>query len=174
MDDGIFTLLAVIFTILSLIFSFGLILSLNKRKSTYARIMRHIVISETMFIFCQMMVVIDKQVEQYNNAMCSFMQVLLLGMTSSQDCVIIKIFNYSSYYALQCFSNWLSVFICLEMILILKNPIAQMKNRVKTYFFIATFCSLLVFIISIFHIDTFKEPSDLFIAEKAPMYILFY
>jgi hypothetical protein len=171
MDDTTFAILSIVFGSLSIFFSFGLILSLNKKKSTYARIMRHIVISESILIFCLLMLVVEKFSEMWRNIMCDFMNILIFNNLSPESCLGINVFNYSAYYGLQSFSNLLSVFICLEMILILKNPISQMTKRVIYYFIISTVTGIVVFSLALFDRTRFRDKQDLFNKVEIPMYI---
>jgi hypothetical protein len=169
MDEQTFTLLSIIFGSLSIVFSFGLIISLNKRKSTFARIMRHIVISESILIFCLLMIVVDNNTVVWRENMCSFLNILLFNKLDENMCKGINLFNFAAYYGLQSFSNFLSVFICLEMILILKNPISQLTKRVVNYFLISTITGIVVFCFALFDQTRLKDKKDLLNKVEIPM-----
>jgi hypothetical protein len=133
----------------SIIFSFGLILSMRTMTSNYAKIMRHIVIGECIFIFCELMVLIDSETDSYNQLLCTILDFVLFHAFDEENCSLIKRTNYAGYFALQTYSIWLNIFMCCEMIMILKNPIAQMKNRFTRYYLSSIAIGLVVFAITL-------------------------
>ena len=68
------------------------------------------------------------------------------------------------YYSMEAFSLTFSIFICLELILILKNPIAQMKSRFKPYFIFSFFLAVIIFVM-ICTIDLPESTRDLTVEE---------
>jgi hypothetical protein len=144
----------------SILFSLILIFLLNKKKSNYARLMRHIVMSENIFIFAQMMIVTaEYQIETFK-----LLSLIFSHMTfgiAKIDPVYFKFANGSIYYGSEAFSNLLNIFICVEIILILKNPIVQVKNRLKFYFTFASITGLTVFLLASFTIPDTSQPDSL-------------
>lgn len=128
-------------------FSFGLIITLNRKKSSYAKIMRHIVMSESIFIFCYTISSYYPYFQNYTESLCLFLSKF--SPVAYPECNMIYYLNKASYHACEAFSILLNVFICLETILILKNPIAINKGRIKIYFLLATFFGFLNFILDL-------------------------
>ncbi len=140
------------------------VLILNKKDSNYARIVRHIVMSEGIYIFCLLGIVVRGEetymysIKKISRKIFHILTMDFLNKTSSNNnqaadqvksCSIInlmEIFILAVYYSLEVFSLTLSIFICLELILILKNPIAQMKSRLKPYFILSSFFATIVFV----------------------------
>jgi hypothetical protein len=164
-----FKLYASIFASLSIIFSSGLLTSLNRMKSNYAKIMRHIVVGECIFIFSELMVIIDSETDDYNDALCSILNFLCFNVFYLQDCTIMKRTNYASYFGMQAFSLWLNIFICFEMILILKNPIAQMKSRFRKYYLSSLTMGMVVFFITLFYFPEFYSKKAIITDARIPM-----
>jgi len=145
----------------SILLSLFFVLILNKKDSNYARIVRHIVMSEGIYIYC-FLETLDRKHEffLYNSKKISrqFLHYITFKlfedsnenkMITDKDDKIFKfldIINLAGYYSMEIFSLTLSIFICLELILILKNPIAQMKSRLKPYFIISSFLAITIFI----------------------------
>jgi hypothetical protein len=145
--DTTFFILCTIGTSISILASLGLVLSLKQKTSTYARLTRHIVMSECIFTFAQLLIVLGHRLSNYTKFVCSIFRPLLFNLISEDSCDIINLANRSLYHANEAFSIALNFFICLELILILKNPIAQMSSRSKSYFFAATFAGVATFFI---------------------------
>jgi hypothetical protein len=149
MEEDQFEIIAIIVSSISILASSGLLFSLNRMKSNYAKTMRHIIIGECIFIFSELMIIIDRQTDTYNKTLCNILSFFLFKLYDYDDCHIIKKCNYACFFAMQAFSIWLSVFICFEMILILKNPIAQMKNRFRKYYLSAVVIGIIQLSISL-------------------------
>jgi len=157
------------FTVLSILSSIFLILLINKNSTSYGKLVNHIVMGEAISLFCIFLfiLIIEKKFYVHNFSRQLF-QILTFNFFSSDDIsksdedefqkftllnkFMIK-FNISAYYSSEVFSLFLNVFICLEIILVLKNPLAQIKNRVKSYFIITYFLSLIVFILNFIFIE---------------------
>jgi hypothetical protein len=171
MEKNIFFLLATIATGMSLLSSFVLILSLNSKKSTYAKLMQQIVISESIYIFSQFMIIRDH--DDYFAKLFYDILNLITFDKIDQNFDLIKIFRYSTYFALQSHSLWFSVFMCLEIILILKNPLSQIKTRMNFYYLISGISAICTFILSAITI-TLKEnrKSDFFLISIPTYYFL--
>jgi len=165
-DDNLNLKLTTILCTFSILLSLFFILILNKKDSNYARIVRHIVMSEGIYIFCFLEIIIrGKETYLYSLKNISrnvfhlftfnfFKKTNPINSTDPTDQDIhdpmyslMDIFSLAGYYSMEVFSLTLSIFICLELILILKNPIAQMKSRLKPYFIISTFMAITVFVI---------------------------
>lgn len=147
-----FNTLSIIGTSLSILFSLILILFLNKKQSNYSRLMRHIVISENIFIFAQMMIVTAESKDEIFEYLSKIFLNVTFGLVEL-DAACFKIGNGSIYYGHEAFSILLNIFICLEIILILKNPIVQVKNRLKIYFLVGTLTGVMVFLLASFTIS---------------------
>jgi hypothetical protein len=144
-----FDLLTFSGTLLSTILSISLIINLTHKKSNYSRIMRHILMSECIFVFAEMFSV--SAGENIHSLIFDTFKFLTFNFRKDDlECKELKYSNISAYYGNQAFSVVLNIFICLEVILILKNPISQLKSRLKPYFFISTFTGLTVFFITFF------------------------
>jgi hypothetical protein len=169
-DDDNFKIYSCVGASLSIFFSACLLLSLNKMKSNYAKTMRHIVISECIFIFCELMVLIDSETDSYNQVICNILSFVLFNIYSNTtDCSVIKRCNYSGYFGMQAFSIWLNVFICFELILILKNPIAQMQDRFRKYYLSSILIGLVVFSLSLqYSLESYRK-RDIFATAVIPM-----
>jgi hypothetical protein len=85
-----------------------------------------------------MMIVTGNSNEDYTKILCDIFNALTFNLFE-RNSKQLKIDNISAYYGNQAFSIILNIFICLEIILILKNPISQMKSRLNPYFLISTF-----------------------------------
>jgi hypothetical protein len=123
----------IICTVITILFSGGLIFLLKKKTSNYAWILRHVVMSETIFLFSLCLVTIDAIVDPFIDFACSVLKWSTFNIISD-DCYYIKVVNKATFYALEIFSIWLNFFICLEIIFILKNPISQLQTRLRYYF----------------------------------------
>lgn len=161
-DENLNLNLTTILCSVSIILSFFFVLILNKNHSNYARIVRHIVMSEGIYIFCFLEIIVRGQ-ETYFYTLKSLSKKVFhfltfyffytINPTNPEDeqiydrmCRLMDIFSLAGYYSMEVFSLSLSIFICLELILILKNPIAQMKSRLKPYFIFSTFIAIIVFV----------------------------
>lgn len=162
-DGDLNVKLTTILCSISIFLSFFFVLILNKKHSNYARIVRHIVMSEGIYIFCFLEIIVRGK-ETYLYKMKNFSRnvfhFLTINLFNKQNnnadpdvpekndpiFCLMDIFSLAGYYSMEVFSLTLSIFICLELILILKNPIAQMKSRLKPYFIISTFLGITVFV----------------------------
>jgi hypothetical protein len=155
----------------SIALSFFFVLILNKKQSNYARIVRHIVMSEGIYIFCFFEMILRGSdsyfysIKLFSKDIFQKLTFQIFSRTKTDTSLIIDkdqqtniankndltldlmdVFNLAGYYSMEIFSLSLSIFICLELILILKNPIAQLKSRLKPYFIISAFLAILVFV----------------------------
>jgi hypothetical protein len=145
MEVDYFNIYACICASISIICSCGLLVPLNRMKSNYAKIMRNIVVAECIFIFCELMVIIDSETDSYTKILCNILNIILFNTLDSDDCSLTKRTSYAGYFGMQAFTLWLNIFVCYEIILILKNPVAQLKNRFRRYYLTSLFIGLLVF-----------------------------
>jgi hypothetical protein len=177
MSNSYFQIWSIVLTIISITFSLGLIFSLNQRKSNYARILRHVIMSESIYLFALLFVVIDVRLTNYYDFLCNklFRLFMFNGLQDdySQNCIFIRTINIATYHGLEAFSIWLNVFICLEVILILKNPIAQMKSRLNAYFIISSLTAIIIFIIDCSVTHTVLMNPDI-ITERTEIYASYY
>ena len=121
--------------------------------------------SEGIYIFCFLEVIVRGEetylysLKNFSRKVFHILTINLFNKTSTNNPLnpidqknnipmirLMDIFNLAGYYSMEVFSLTLSIFICLELILILKNPIAQMKSRLKPYFIISTFLGMTVFV----------------------------
>lgn len=146
----------------SIFLSFFFVLILNKKHSNYARIVRHIVMSEGIYIFCFLEIIVRGEetylhsIKNFSRKMFHILTINFFNKTNLNNPIdqekndpilcLMDIFSLAGYYSMEVFSLTLSIFICLELILILKNPIAQMKSRLKPYFIVSTFMATIVFV----------------------------
>jgi hypothetical protein len=139
----------------SIVLSLALMFKLLSKKSNYSRIMRHILSSECILIYSEMLAVAGQNPKyKISEKICEIFNLLTFGFfDNGENCVSLKFSNTSVYYGIQSYSMLLNIFICLEVILILKNPISQLKSRLKPYFFISYFTGLCVFFTTFFTID---------------------
>ena len=153
-------LLSYILSGASLVLSFFFILILKKKESNYARIVRHIVMTEGIYIFCFLGIIIRGQ----DNFLCFLNYIRTFSRNTINNLTfklfedhkedkddqsffkLMDILNLAMYYSMEAFSLTFSIFICLELILILRNPIAQMKSRFKPYFIFSFFLSIITFV----------------------------
>lgn len=142
-------------TIISVCSNLGLLLILNRKKSNYARIMRHIIMSEAIFIFCYMLCITNSHFEKFNDLMCSFL--CNLTPVKYPNCTFIFIIKKAAFHGNEAFSIILNFFICLETILVLKNPIAMSKGRIKIYFILSSFIGIFNFVIDIILYHNYSE-----------------
>jgi hypothetical protein len=144
---------------LSIILSLGLMFKLLSKKSNYSRIMRHILSSECILIYSEMLAVAGQNPQfKISEKTCEIYNMLTFGLfDNGENCITLKFSNISVYNGIQAYSMLLNIFICLEVILILKNPISQLKSRLKPYFIISYFTGLCVFFTTFFTISTDKE-----------------
>ena len=150
----------------SIILSFIFILMIKKKESNYARIVRHIVMSEGMSIFCFLGIIVRgedhfiRYVRIFAKRFFNFLTFNLFKDFQKEDNQdffnLMNVINLAMYYSMEAFSLTFSIFICLELILILKNPIAQMKSRFKPYFIFSLFLALIIFVM----ICTVKLPTQ--------------
>lgn len=154
----------------SILFSFFFILILKKKESNYARIVRHIVMAEGIAIFCFLGAILRGQESKILKIVKSFSKELFHILTfnlffydnPSNFYKLMDILNLAMYYSMEAFSLTFSIFICLELILILRNPIAQMKSRFKPYFIFCFFLaiSLFIMICTIDELPSIKDDED--------------
>jgi hypothetical protein len=157
-------LLANILCAVSVALSFLFILMIKRKDSNYARIVRHIVMSEGMSIFCFLNIISreDDKIILYIKSMAKkFFAFVTFNLFTDyekdfQDYFYFDMVNLAIYYSMEAFSLTFSIFICLELILILKNPIAQMKSRFKPYFIFCFFLAISIFVM----ILTIPVPED--------------
>lgn len=162
-----FDLFTISGSIISTVLSIGLIIILTHKKSNYSRIMRHILMSECIFVFAEMYSV--SAGEYFHSLICQIFMFFTFNFSNQEmDCKDLKYSNISAYYGNQAFSVVLNIFICLEVILILKNPISQLKSRLKPYFLISTLTGLTVFFSTVFTAN--KKISS----KEIPLSDLFY
>jgi len=136
----------------SLILSFFFILILKKKESNYARIVRHIVMTEGIYIFCFLGAItrgkekIINYIRIFSKETFQYFTFNLFNFESENFFRLMDILNLAMYYSMEAFSLTFSIFICLELILILRNPIAQMKSRFKPYFIFSFFLAVILFV----------------------------
>ena len=128
----------------SILLSLFFILILNKKQSNNARIFRHIVMSEGIYTFSLGLVLLKEKSLFFrilNPKISSFLKIITfeLDIFNKNFDLLYSSFSLAIYYGSELFSLTLSFFYCLELILILRNPIAQMKSRLKPYFIISYF-----------------------------------
>jgi hypothetical protein len=164
-EDGLNYILANILCLISVALSWLFILMVEKKHSNYARIVRHIVMSEGMSIFCFLNIIArdeDKIISDIKDAskfLFKWFTFLIFSDSQKDDhqkYFYFKLVNLAIYYSMEAFSLTFSIFICLELILILRNPIAQMKSRFKPYYIFCFFMAISIFVI----ILTIPVPSD--------------
>lgn len=157
MDDQTNITLINVFCGISIFLSFFFILILKKKESNYARIVRHIVMTEGMYIFSFMEIILRgkdtylNQLKDFSRKSFEILTFKLFDFKKEKETEIyynekIDTLNLALYFSMEAFSLLFSIFICMEMILILRNPIAQMKSRFKPYFVFALFVSLAIFV----------------------------
>lgn len=160
-DPGFDSNLAVILSGVSIFLCFIFVQILKKKQSNYARIVRHISMSEGIYTFFFLGVILRSQ-KIYFNTIKNFSKKIFHILTfnlfyspieieNKDDSIekLMDVFNLAAYYANEAFSLSLSIFICLELILILRNPIAQMKSRLKPYFIVSSFLGFTVFVMNL-------------------------
>jgi len=179
-DESSFEDYTFTFTILSIISSIFFILILNKNPTSYGRLVVHVVMGEAISLFCILIFILQREKNffiqnlsrnifnyltynsfvEYSNDKHNNSNNYFENNTAINK-IMIKL-NVSAYYSTEIFSLFLSVFICLEIILVLKNPLAQMKNRVTSYFAFSYTMATLVFILNfIFKEFNFEDIEDL-------------
>jgi hypothetical protein len=145
------------FTIISLFFSTFFIFMINKKPTSYAKILRLVVVAEAICQFSLLIFVCESIswlfIREYS---VKFFHYLTFNLFLNNDYdnqeylkmqkILIRI-NSAMFYSMEIFSIFLSSFICLEIILVLKNPIAAITNRLKIYFIFVQFLGMLVFIL---------------------------
>lgn len=155
------------FTIFSIIASIFFIMILNKNLTSYGRLVVHVVMGEAISLFCILLFILQIEknffIQNLSSTIFNYLtfNIFVKPINSKNEDgndkfenftelnnLMIK-FNVSAYYSTEIFSLFLSVFICLEIILVLKNPIAQMKNRVTSYFAFSYTIATLVFILNL-------------------------
>ena len=118
--------------------------------------------SEGIYIFCFLEIIVRGQqtylykLKYFSRNVFHFLTINYFKKQTETDPIdsekadpmfnLMDIFCLAGYYSMEVFSLTLSIFICLELILILRNPIAQMKSRLKPYFIVSTFLAITVFV----------------------------
>lgn len=140
------------FTILSLCFSSFFLFIHNAKFSSYAKIIRHVVVAEAICQFSLAMFILESIHWSFwretSARIFNFFTYDLFIANHSEEIekILIKV-NSSIFYAMETTSMILSSFICLEIILVLKNPIKNMKNRLKIYFSFVNMMGIAVFLL---------------------------
>ncbi len=167
-DDKMFQKFTITFNIFSLILSIFFVIILNKNPTSYGKLVERVVISEAISIFCILLFILEIE-KNFNidNISMEIFNFLTFNIFADMDFdnldksnaniinlnkIMIK-FNVCAYYSTEIFSILMSIFICFEIILVLKNPIAQIKSRVTIYFAFSYFLSISVFLLNILYKD---------------------
>jgi len=152
------------FTIISLSFNafFIFIINKNKELTSYAKINRQVVVAEAICQFCLLIFVLESiswiflreaSVKVFHYFTYNlFIHFYYNNESMEMQKSLIRI-NSAIFYSMEIFSIFLSSFICLEIILVLKNPIAPISNRLKIYFRFVEFLGILVFLLVFFYQD---------------------
>jgi hypothetical protein len=139
----------------SLFLSFLFILMIKQKDSNYARIVKYIVITEGISIYCFFCLIIRdediilRKIRKYSKNFFNIFTFDLFKKYEEKGHEIFEfmnVLNLALFYSMEAFSLIFSIFICLELILILRNPIAQMKSRFKPYLIFSLFLSLMIFV----------------------------
>jgi hypothetical protein len=143
----------------SLVLSFFFILMIKQKDSNYARIISYIVMSEGISIYCFFCLIVrgknkDALFENIRNFSKFFFNKFTFNLLKDYEekgnqviFQFMNVLNLALFFSMEAFSLTFSIFICLELILVLRNPIAQMKSRFKPYFIFSLFLSLMIFVI---------------------------
>lgn len=156
-EDNLDFLTLNILCLFSLLLSFIFILILKKKESNYARIKRHIVMTEGISIFCFLGIVIRSEdhlicyLKHFSRNIFNLLTFNIFKTNETNQGTeefsnLVNVLNLAMYFSMEAFSLTFSIFICLELILILRNPIAQMKSRFKPFFIFSMFLSLMTFV----------------------------
>jgi hypothetical protein len=151
------------FTIISLSFSGFFIFIINNKLTSYAKILRLVVVAEAICQFSLLIFVCESISWLFirENSVKIFDYItfnLFFGFdlnnqgTLKMQKILMRI-NSAIFYSMEIFSIFLSSFICLEIILVLKNPIAPITNRLNIYFIFVQFLGILVFLLVFFYQD---------------------
>lgn len=171
-DESTYENFTFTFTIFSIITSIFFIKILNKNPTNYGKLVVHVVMSEAISLYCVFLFIL--RIEKYlylqnlSRTLFNYLTFNKLSQIAEKNLeeykdintrcykIITKLmikFNVSAYYSTEIFSLLLSVFICLEIIFVLKNPLAQMKNRLKSYFTISYILATIIFILNAILMD---------------------
>ena len=168
------------FTILSILLSIFFILILNTKTSSYAKLVSQIVIGEATSLFCSLLFLFEEEkINIKENISLPIIKTYLffIDFTDNNETILKNFFsnlNKASYYSFEVLSLSLSIFLCIEIILVLKNPIAQIKNRLNIYFFFSYIIFIIFFFLTflenkkekINNLENNESDFDLFYKEK--------
>lgn len=137
--DNYFYIYSILITI-SIISSFIIILLIKRKESIYSRMIYKITFSETIFVFSHFLLIIPyKTVSYFYSYYDLAIKYLFFGLFTKQLSWIT--INYLIVIVSNVYTNCMNIFLCLEMILILKNPVSHSKKRTKIYTIISLlFC----------------------------------
>ena len=137
--DNYFYIYSILFTI-SIISSFIIILLIKRKESIYSRMIYKITFSETIFVFSHFLLIIPYTAVSYFYPYYELViKYLFFGLFPLQLSWIT--INYIIVIVSNVYTYCMNIFLCLEMILILKNPVSHSKKRTKIYTIISLlFC----------------------------------
>ena len=135
--------------LISVLFSLILIIIIKDKKFNYSRLMFNIVIGEALSLFSTMWFLVNIINKDIKENFASALQVLHLYFIEDLKVLegLIDRINIIFFHVFQTYSLSMNVFICLEMIQTLRDPVSKVNRRVVLYITIIYIVILVEFIL---------------------------
>lgn len=135
-------------TLLSIISSFIIIFLIKKKDSIYSKMIYKITLAENIFVFSHFLTIVPYT--NLNDIYLTGMHYLTFGIIKIDKKDFWVKLNFIVFIIANLYTNIMNLFLCLEMILTLKNPISHPTKRARIYSIFTFVLCLTDFLILLF------------------------